>query len=153
VEPDVTFPGRRPTSRIETHGGYTLLTLAYMGAIYWLSSQPPAGAAAPAEAATLWNKVARDLLHIPLYAGLAFCFLQALSAGPAAVLVPWQLVALTLLGTAGYAAFDEWHQSWVPGRHGSFKDFVLDLAGIGTMLLLVRTRLSRGVHGGDRHAR
>lgn len=133
---------RRPPLRIEIHRGYAFLTLAYMGAIYWLSSQP-SEAAATAEAARFWSKVALNLLHVPVYAGLAFCFLRALSAGQGAVDVPWELAALTLLGTAGYAALDEWHQSFVPGRRASFVDFILDLAGIGAMLLILRTRLGK----------
>lgn len=134
---------RRRPLRIEIHRGYAFLTLAYMGAIYWLSSQPPAEPAAAGEAARLWIKVALNLLHVPVYAGLAFCFLRVLSARQGAVDVPWELAALTLLGTAGYAAVDEWHQSFVPGRRASFVDFILDLAGIGATLLILRTRLGK----------
>lgn len=140
--------------KIEIHRGYVVLTLAYMGAIYWLSSLPPAEAAAPTEATRFWSQVTLNLLHVPAYAGLAFSFLRALSAGQAAGTVPWELAALTLLGTAGYAALDEWHQSFVPGRRASFADFSLDLAGIGGMLLVLRTRrriLPR--RGKPRHSR
>lgn len=143
----------RQPPRIAIHWGYVFLTLAYMGAIYWLSSQPPAEAGVPAEAAArLWSRVALNLLHVPLYAGLAFCFLQALSAGQGAEDMPWELAALTLLGTAGYAAFDEWHQSFVPGRRASSVDFMLDLAGIAGMLVILRIRLLRGANSADRRA-
>jgi VanZ family protein len=38
-------------------------------------------------------------------------------------------MATLVLGMA-YAVFDEWHQSWVPGRTGSYVDVMLDMVGI-----------------------
>lgn len=37
--------------------------------------------------------------------------------------------------TIGVAFFDEWHQSWVPGRTGSFVDVLIDSAGALTFLV------------------
>lgn len=38
------------------------------------------------------------------------------------------------IGSVAYAAFDEWHQSWVPGRSGSAGDVLLDAAGAALFL-------------------
>ena len=40
---------------------------------------------------------------------------------------PWLLLALT--ATAAYAATDEFHQLFVPGRSGQLKDVLIDTAG------------------------
>ncbi len=34
------------------------------------------------------------------------------------------------------AAFDEWHQTFIPGRTGQIKDIFIDLAGFGTAIIL-----------------
>ena len=48
---------------------------------------------------------------------------------------PWLLLALA--ATAAYAATDEFHQLFVPGRSGQLKDVLIDTAGgaIGLALL------------------
>ncbi|OIP93068.1 MAG: hypothetical protein COS57_03520 [Syntrophobacterales bacterium CG03_land_8_20_14_0_80_58_14] len=40
------------------------------------------------------------------------------------------VLLMTLLVGIGYAAGDEWHQSFVPGRDASFFDALFDAAGI-----------------------
>ena len=115
-----------------------LLTLAYVVGIYWLSSLPDLG--------VRHNPVIRlvsNLFHIPLFAGLAFCLLQALSGREGRQQVTWRLLGLTFLVTTILAALDEWHQSFVPGRQSNMKDFLLDLLGIGGMLLILRLRARR----------
>jgi hypothetical protein len=113
---------------IEFPSPYLLLPLVYAGGIYWLSSLPPLGI----------DGVDTNLLHIPLYAGLAFCLLKALSETLPRPMLPWRLSGFIFVVAAAYAALDEWHQSFVPGRDASSGDFFLDLAGIGLMLLLAR---------------
>jgi VanZ family protein len=44
---------------------------------------------------------------------------------------------LALLLTFSYALFDEWHQSFVPGRTSAFKDVLFDTAGASMGLLLL----------------
>jgi VanZ family protein len=39
-----------------------------------------------------------------------------------------------------YAATDEWHQSFVPGRMGAFTDVLIDAAGAALALTLARRR-------------
>ena len=43
---------------------------------------------------------------------------------------------LLLLMGVGYGALDEWHQSFVPGRHSSMGDWVADSAGVMLGLVL-----------------
>lgn len=68
-----------------------------------------------------------NLLHIPLYAGLAFCVLGAVSGAGGAEEITRGLSWLTSFGAGAYAAPEEWHQSLVPGWHGSLGDFLLIL--------------------------
>lgn len=119
---------------IKLHPWYGFLTLAYLGAIYWLTSIPDFGVGGSDPLVNL----ASNLFHIPLFAGLAFCLLQALSGGQPSQEVTWGAWGLTLLGSGAYAALVEWHQTFVPGRYGSMSDFLLDLIGIGGMLLILR---------------
>lgn len=51
--------------------------------------------------------------------------------------------------TALYAASDEWHQSFVPTRHGQPADVLIDTLGGLTMLLLLRYWLGRNKKGAD----
>lgn len=74
------------------------------------------------------------LVHFTLYAVLGALLVRALRR--AGRLTPAAL-ALSLLGTAAFAAADEWHQRWVPGRTGDFADWSADLAGATLALLLV----------------
>lgn len=56
---------------------------------------------------------------------------------------PWLLLALT--ATAAYAATDEFHQLFVPGRSGQLKDVLIDTAGgaLGLDLLALILYLQR----------
>ena len=123
----------RSSNGIRLHRRYGLLTLAYVVSIYWLSSLPDLGVRRDPVI-----RLVSNLFHIPLFAGLAFCLLQALSGREGKQQVTWRLLGLTFLVTTILAALDEWHQSIVPGRHSNMKDFLLDLSGIGGMLLILR---------------
>jgi VanZ family protein len=128
----------RPPIGIEPWLLYSLLLVAYLVGIYWLSSLPGLGVGR--------NPVIRlvlNLFHIPLFAGLAFCFFRALSWREGRQQVTWRLLGLTFLVTGALAGLDEWHQSFVPGRQSNMKDFLLDLLGIGGMLLILRLRARR----------
>jgi len=125
----------RPPMGIESWLRYALLLVVYLVGIYWLSSFPDLGFRR--------NPIiglASNLFHIPLFAGLAFCLLRALSGTEGRQQVTWRLLVLTFVVTAVLAALDEWHQSFVPGRQSTMKDFLLDLIGSGAMLLIVRLR-------------
>ncbi|MGH7432298.1 MAG: VanZ family protein [Candidatus Methylomirabilales bacterium] len=113
-----------------------LLTLAYLAGIYSLSFLPGLGMREGDPLVAL----ASNLLHIPIFAGLTFCVFQAVSAREGRQGIPGRFAALTFLGAGALAALDEWHQSFVPGRHASEGDFLLDIVGIGGMLLILHLR-------------
>lgn len=128
-----------PSLVTEQHPWYGLLTLAYLAAVYSLSSVP--------DFAMSRNdpvfQAALNLFHIPLFAGLAFCVARAISAGEGRHEPSWRHSGVTFLGVGTYAALDEWHQSFVPGRHASLSDFFLDLAGVLAVVLVLHLRALR----------
>jgi|YNPMSStandDraft_1061717.scaffolds.fasta_scaffold07998_6 VanZ family protein len=77
------------------------------------------------------------LLHALLYAGFGTCLLLSVSAHR-----PhwkrWQLWGTVLLLGALYAATDEWHQRFVPGRIPDATDWAADVVGLTASLLLSR---------------
>jgi VanZ family protein len=81
----------------------------------------------------------RKLGHLSEYAILALLILRAIkrSLNPTPKKVSWQMVIVTLLVAAAYAATDEWHQSFVPGRTAALGDVLIDssgaLAGLAAM--------------------
>jgi VanZ family protein len=52
------------------------------------------------------------------------------------------LVPAAALSVA-YAVSDEYHQTFVDGRTGTWEDIVVDALGIASALLLIRMRLAR----------
>ena len=55
------------------------------------------------------------------------------------------VLAVSYLGAVGYAALDEWHQTFVPLRGGRVTDVLIDLSGvtlIAVFLLLRRRRVA-----------
>jgi VanZ family protein len=66
--------------------------------------------------------------HFTEYFILSLLILRGISAGRREAHVAWALAAVALV--AGYAALDELHQSFVPGRGGlEISDVVLDTIG------------------------
>jgi len=102
-----------------------LVALAYMGGVISLS-------AIPGRQIVRWglSRYTLDLLHIPLFTGLALVTLWAVVA-PRSRRALWILVALTL-----FAGVDEVLQLWVPGRVASFADFARDTFGIAVGIAL-----------------
>lgn len=104
-----------------------LVPSAYCAGIFFLSSVP--GNAGQQDGLFLWVKLpplVQNLLHVPVFAGLAWGWAWALRG--------WQphrsrRIALAFLLTALYAVIDEGHQSLVPDRTASLVDLGLDLAG------------------------
>lgn len=83
-----------------------------------------------------WYQTTRDIAHFSLYFFLALLLYVTLSiAGVSRV---WKIV-VSLLVCAGYACFDEFHQSMVDGRISTLEDFVVDMCGATISLLLCWT--------------
>ena len=72
-----------------------------------------------------WDLVLRKLAHLVEFAILGFLLARALRREPAAAL----LASL-------YAATDEVHQAFVPGRHASPLDWLIDTVGVVAGVLL-----------------
>ena len=104
------------------------LPLGYLAMIYALSSisddQPDTTLAG---ALYLWvTPQWQNLLHIPLYAGLTLSWIWALGTYP---LRRQKLLLLAFFLTALSGLLDEIHQAYVPGRHASFTDMLLNTSG------------------------
>lgn len=79
----------------------------------------------------------RKTAHVTEYAVLALLCLRALQQAPSGERRPWNnRTAMFALGMAVlYAATDEWHQSFVPGRDAAVLDILIDGAGASAGLL------------------
>jgi len=120
--------------------------LLMMGVIFVFSSIP---GVADKGGAKLWAELDPQLqnsLHIPLFGMLQWLWLRAF-AQPGRTR---QKIVLTCFGiTAVYGFFDEFHQSFVPGRFASPWDILLNLVGIvaGTLIFLgLDTNATRCLH-------
>ncbi len=122
---------RRPVPPVRIDPRYALLTAAYLMVIYWLSSLPDLSGPRQ-DPLTLFLM---NLGHLPLFACFAFCVLKTLKAVGKSW---WPRYALAFAASAACGALDEFHQSFVPGRDASVGDFLVDVVGIGAMLLLLR---------------
>ena len=103
--------------------------LLLMGLIFFLSAQPDLSSGLGS-----WDTVLRKLAHMAEYGLLWFLWWRALGyghAGPA--------LAIALL----WAASDEFHQSFVDGRHGTPWDMAIDAVGVGLGVLVARVAYSQ----------
>lgn len=113
---------------------YWLPLLAWMGAIFYLSAQPKLSSPPSALLNTLIKKGA----HMAEYAILMLFWWRALAFGKASALKrpsawekrPLPVLILALGLTMLYATGDEFHQTFVPGRHGSIWDVIIDSVGV-----------------------
>lgn len=103
--------------------------LAWMGLIFFLSAQPDLPHAPGPWFDTLLKKVG----HALAFGILAWLYLRALRGRfPATATLRLVSAGLAVL----YAASDEYHQTFVPGRKGRLFDVGVDTAGVcGAMLL------------------
>jgi VanZ family protein len=106
-----------------------------MALIWFLSSQPDLSTGLG-----LLDLVGRKIVHAVSFGLLCFLWWRALRerAGVAALPVAFALAL-------GYAAVDEYHQSFVDGRIGSPVDVVIDGLGATIAVLLIRRRGSRSL--------
>jgi VanZ family protein len=105
--------------------------LALMALTYFLSDQPSLDSGLGD-----LDTVLRKGAHMAEFGLLWFLWWRALGyrhPGPA--------IAIAL----AYAATDEWHQTFVSGRHGSPWDWAIDAAGVGIAGLLVVVAARRGL--------
>ena len=117
-----------------------LLPIGYMVGI-WMLSSLPGGSVHVTGLEWLESPTIQNLLHIPLFAGLAHLWAMSLRKLDHSRPYAWA-AALTI----GYGVIDEWHQAFVPGRYASMMDVALDGAGAGlaVVLPLLTSALSSG---------
>lgn len=112
--------------------------LAWAAVILTLTSLP-ASEFAPAGAFAFSG--ADKLVHAVLYA-----ILGALVARAAGAAASRRTLGALLVGVAAFAAVDEWHQRFIPGRSADARDFAADLAGavagFAAVTSLLRRRIS-----------
>jgi VanZ family protein len=83
--------------------------------------------AAPKETLQLMHHIIRKCGHFIEYFVLSLLILRGIRAGRHGTRLAWAAVAILLV--AGYAALDEFHQSFVPGRTAAISDVLLDTSG------------------------
>ncbi len=98
--------------------------LLLMAVIFFLSAQPDLNSGLG-----VWDTIGRKFVHAAVYGALWFLWWRALRTQN-----PIPAIAITLL----YAISDEYHQTFVHGRHGSPIDVAIDMAGVAIAVLLVR---------------
>jgi len=136
---------------------HAALPLLIMGAFYWLSSLP--GTPMPDDPALYglfyWvPPSAQNALHVPAYAALAWSWCWALGAW---LPVPVARAIAACSIASAYGVFDEWHQSFVPGRYASLTDVILNVAGavlgiwlaawIGSRTRTIKPQINTDTHG------
>jgi VanZ family protein len=97
--------------------------LLWMGVIFGLSSIP----SLHSPFAPLSDFALRKLAHIGVYAGLTVLLYLALQQHTDRTWHAWLLAVLLAIA---YALSDEWHQTFVHGRQGSYRDVGIDMIGI-----------------------
>jgi len=95
----------------------------YMAGLFALSSIPDDGGG-PGSRILFPPPGVQNLLHVPVYAGLAWVLAQALRGRRHAPLLAAAIAV-------AYGALDEVHQMLVPGRTASVTDALLNALGAG----------------------
>jgi VanZ family protein len=108
--------------------------LLLMGVIFFLSAQPSLDSGLG-----VIDHVGRKLIHFAEYALLCFLWWRALVT----VTSPGRAALFAFLLASAYAASDEYHQTFVEGRHGSPIDWAIDSAGAALAALRLRTARAR----------
>jgi VanZ family protein len=105
--------------------------LALMAVIFFFSAQPDLNSGLG-----LADTIGRKLVHLAEYAVLALLWWRALRTR----MDERRAALAAFLITSLYAATDEFHQSFVDGRHGSPADWAIDSVGAAVVTLRLWTR-------------
>ena len=140
-----TTPPAAPLAGIARFASWCAV-LAFMGLIYYLSETPRLG---EITASTPLVSLFPGWTWEWLYHGAVFGGLTALTYVAMRVSLPanWQTAALLALTVAlAYAAIDEWHQGFVPGRDADIGDVGRDAVGALSVILVARAMEMAAVH-------
>lgn len=102
--------------------GHVVAAIAWAGLIFAASSRPDLRVADD----DLLDLVLRKSAHLFVFAVLAMLVLRAVRPTGRATMAS---LAAAGVATVAYAAFDEWHQTFVAGRVGSPRDVAIDAVG------------------------
>jgi len=108
-----------------------------MGAIYYLSAQPDLNSGLG-----IVDLIGRKFVHAALYALLWFLWWRLLRTA----VTEERAAAAAFAVAVGYAATDEYHQTFIQGRHGAIQDVAIDAAGAALAIaawLVLRRRTRR----------
>jgi VanZ family protein len=113
-----------------------LPVVLWAGLIFGLSSVPDLGTGLGT-----WDLALRKIAHFCEYAILGALLLRALGRGEIVLGTGFILSPRLLSIAAGvaYAATDELHQHFVPGRHAAVRDVAIDAAGVLAGVLLLQS--------------
>jgi hypothetical protein len=127
-----------------------------MGVIFYLSAQPTLPEPPKTWLNTLFdpNYFLKKVAHFGVYGGLAFWWWRAMQ-NPQWVsggrwtdrgtgVSPFWGLAVAFVASALYAASDEFHQSFVPGRSCRLLDVLFDATGAAIALGLIWRRKQNG---------
>src|SRR4051794_36669148 len=105
--------------------------LVLMGVIFLFSAQPSLNSGLGVA-----DTIGRKLVHFAEYGLLAFLWARALRTRMEAR----RAALVALLIASLYAVTDEYHQTFVRGRHGHPLDWAIDTAGAATATVQLRRR-------------
>ena len=105
--------------------------LLLMGVIFFVSAQPSLDSGLG-----IIDLIGRKLIHVAEYALLCFLWWRALVT----VTSPGRAALFAFLLASGYAVTDEYHQTFIEGRHGSPLDWAIDSAGAAAAALTLQAR-------------
>lgn len=109
--------------------------LSWCGFIYWMSSRtniPEPGFWLPPYA----DKIMHGVLYAIL-SSLAYVWARAMH------FTPFRALLLAIPLASIYGITDEWHQSYVPGRHPDVYDWIADTVGAAWVVVLAWRESSR----------
>ncbi len=114
------------------------LTLAWMSAIFRLSSSAPADLPRQLEAFNWMGDLRDEAGHLFLYSGLGFLLMSSMWVWGSTTdrLLRWTLMAIVI--GVFYGISDEVHQAFVPGRAASLVDVGVDSVGVITTAVVYR---------------
>jgi len=105
--------------------------LALMAIIFFFSHQPDLSSGLG-----VWDTIGRKIFHMAEYALLCFLWWRALATTTNA----GRALAAAAAISVAYAITDEFHQTFIHGRHGTPVDVAIDSVGIAAACVWVRRR-------------
>jgi len=86
-----------------------------------------------------WDFVVKKTIHVIEYAVLYWLFYQAISKQQNNK--KGILAIISFIFSLTYALSDEWHQTFIPGRHGTLRDIGFDWLGMLLSWLYIRKKI------------